>query len=273
MTRLVTALSLLFVTATSFAEEPAGSPATPEPLQVFDAATFDDDGFELPYRLMAPKPTDDDEKRPLLVFLHGFGERGDDNRRQLDHGGSLFASADFRDRHRAFVLMPQCPAGNKPDSDEPVVWSMKLRPTSVTVPLGIDQPPSKPMHAVRALVDRLIETLPIDTDRLYVAGLSMGGYGTWEMAAREPEFWAAAAPICGGGNPEWGERLKDLPLWAFHGDADNAVPVERSREMIAAINAAGGRAIYTEYPGEGHGSWNPTFASRQVWDWMFAQHR
>ncbi len=266
-------MSLFLITAAQ-AEEPIAPAITPEVLEAFSPGSFDDDGFKLPYRLMSPNVEEgSDEKRPLLVFLHGFGERGDDNQRQLIHGGAMFASSDFRERHRAFVLVPQCPAGNQPGSDDPLIWSLFLRPTNGSVPLGTDLPPAPPMHAVRALVDHLVETLPIDPDRIYVSGLSMGGYATWEMAAREPDFWAAAAPICGGGNPAWGARLTKLPLWAFHGDADTAVPVERSREMIAAINSAGGQAIYTEYPGEGHGSWNPTFASRQVWDWLFAQHR
>ena len=272
MTRVLVSIALL-IASSAAAEEPLDPRITPEVLEAFEPAVFDDEGFKLPYRLMSPDGASDADKRPLLLFLHGFGERGSENQRQLIHGGKTFAAPDFRDRHRAFVVAPQCPAENIAGTDKPVVWSMRLRPTSGSVPLGVDQDPVPPMRAARRLVGHLIATLPVDPDRIYVSGLSMGGYGTWEMAAREPEFWAAAAPICGGGNPAWGERLATLPLWAFHGDADGAVPVERSREMIAAINAAGGRAVYTEYPGVGHGSWTPTFESRQVWDWMFAQRR
>lgn len=259
-------LIALLIAPLAIAQDPT------DPLDAFQAQTFDDQGFTLPYRLLKPDGASDDDPRPLLVFLHGFGERGDDNQRQLIHGGAMFASEGFAKR-RAYVLVPQCPAGSIEGSDQPVVWSLRLRPTGESVPLGVDQPMTPPMHAVRALVDRLIETESIDTRRLYVSGLSMGGYGAWEMAAREPDFWAAAAPICGGGNPAWGERLAKLPVWAFHGDADTAVPVERSREMVQAIEQAGGRPVYTEYPGVGHGSWTPTFESRQVWDWLFAQRR
>ncbi|MEO0529355.1 MAG: prolyl oligopeptidase family serine peptidase [Planctomycetota bacterium] len=241
--------------------------------EVFNYDTFEDEGFKLPYRLASPDGASEDDKRPLLLFLHGFGERGSENQRQLIHGGALFASEAFRNRHRAYVVAPQCPDENIEGTDEPVVWSTRLRPTSEPAPLALDQDPVPPMRAAKRLVDHLIATLPIDPDRVYVSGLSMGGYGTWELAARHPDFFAAAAPICGGGNPAWGERLTGMPLWAFHGDADTAVPVERSREMIAAIQAAGGTPVYTEYPGEGHGSWNPTFASQQVWDWLFAQRR
>lgn len=263
-------VAALMLTVSTQAEEPAD---TPDVLEVFKADTFNDEGFELPYRLASPDDASAEDKRPLLLFLHGFGERGSENERQLIHGGKLFASEAFRNRYRAYVVAPQCPNVNVEGTDQPVVWSLRLRPTSGSVPLGIDLDPVPTMRAAKRLVEHLIATQPIDPDRVYVAGLSMGGYGTWEMAARDPEFWAAAAPICGGGNPAWGERLTKLPLWAFHGDADGAVPVERSREMIAAIKAAGGRPVYTEYPGEGHGSWNPTFASQQVWDWLFAQRR
>lgn len=271
-------LVVLLLMSNVRAEEAVDPRITPEVLEAFVAHEFDDDGFTLPYRLMSPKEVDPVEKRPLVVFLHGFGERGDENQRQLIHGGPAFAAPEFRDRHRAFVLAPQCPAGNKPDSvgkegDEPIVWSLRLWPTKETLAESIDDAPTAPLHALRALVDHLIETQPIDPSRLYVTGLSMGGYGTWELAAREPDFWAAAAPICGGGNPAWGERLKSLPLWCFHGDADGAVPVVRSREMISAVGAAGGRPIYTEYPGVDHDSWTQTYNSRYLWDWLFAQHR
>ena len=264
---------LLLLPVLTFAEEPLDERITPSGLEAFERASFEDEGLTLPYRLLKPAGASDDDRRPLLLFLHGFGERGEENQRQLIHGGSLFASEEFQNRYGAFVLAPQCPAKNIEGTDLPVVWSTRLRPTDQSAPDALAKDPVPPMRAVRRLVDRLIATQPIDPSRVYVTGLSMGGYGTWELAAREPEFWAAAAPICGGGNPAWGERLSGLPLWAFHGDADGAVPVDRSREMIAAINGAGGRAIYTEYAGVGHNAWTPTFESQQVWDWLFAQRR
>ena len=104
-------------------------------------------------------------------------------------------------------------------------------------------------------------------------GLSMGGYATWELATRYPETYAAAAPICGSGDPTHASRLVDMPIWAFHGDADDIVPPERSREMVDAVNNAGGLAILTMYAGVGHGSWVPVFESQEVWDWLFAQRR
>lgn len=255
------------------ADDGSTSGITPELLKAFEPAVFHDQNVSLPYRLLSPEGASETDRRPLLLFLHGYGERGDDNYRQLMHGGKLFASADFQARHGAFVLAPQCPAVKKLGTDKPMTWSIALRPTEATPSTGLDAAPSVAMQAARRLVDTLISDLPIDPKRVYIAGLSMGGYGTWEMAAREPEFWAAAAPICGGGIPAWGERLHKLPLWAFHGDKDDAVPVVRSQEMIAAIKAVGGTPKYTEYPGVNHGSWTPTFQDPKVWDWMFAQKR
>ncbi|QDT67389.1 esterase [Planctomycetes bacterium MalM25] len=266
-------LLLLFASAVSHAEEPLDGRITPAVLAAFERQAFDDEGFELPYRLLAPADASDTDRRPLVLFLHGFGERGEENQRQLIHGGTLFASEAFRQRYGAYVVAPQCTSRNHEGTDRPIVWPTLTESKEKWRSAGLDAEISGPLRAVKRLVDHLLATQPIDPDRVYVTGLSMGGYGSWELAARYPDAWAAAAPICGGGLPEWGERLTRLPVWAFHGDADGAVPVERSRNLIAAINAAGGRAIYTEYPGVGHDSWTPTFASQQVWDWLFTQRR
>ena len=288
--RVVLACLVLFAASEAAADQPLTSGLTPavraafEPLVFFDKQEGDDQpGFKLPYRLMAPDVVHPGEERPLLLFLHGFGERGDDNLRQLIHGGPMFASDAFHRRHRAFVVAPQCPAGTEPGTvsenpnDPPGteaqrVWTHRLK-RGVSPPIDVEREPTAQLQAVIRLVDHLIETRPIDPDRVYVAGLSMGGYATWELITRDPQRWAAAAPICGAGDPGAAERVKDLPIWVHHGDRDGAIPVARSREMVAAINAARGRVVYSEYPHVGHDSWTPTFQSRHVWDWLFAQRR
>jgi len=279
---LALCLSMTLATAAA-AEEPPTSGLTPAVRAAFEPLVFTgEDGFELPYRLMEPEVVVQGEERPLLVFLHGYGERGDDNLRQLLHGGAMFASDAFQ-RRRAYVVAPQCPAGTEPgtESDNPNdppgteaqrVWGHLLKRDD-DAGVDLDREPSRQLAAVRALVDQLIETKPIDPDRVYVCGLSMGGYATWELVLREPDFWAAAAPICGAGDPARADRLVGLPLWVFHGDADGSIPVERSREMVDAIRDAGGAPVYTEYPGVGHDSWTPTFQSHHVWDWLFSQRR
>jgi predicted peptidase len=100
----------------------------------------------------------------------------------------------------------------------------------------------------------------------------MGGFGTWSIAAKYPERWAAMVPICGGGNPSKAELIKDIPCWCFHGDKDSAVPVEKSREMIKALKAAGGNPNYTEYPGVGHNSWDKAYGTAELYEWMLKQH-
>ena len=133
--------------------------------------------------------------------------------------------------------------------------------------------PSEPLRLALEVVDGLIAIGRVDPDRVYVTGLSMGGYGTWCAAGLPGARFAAAAPICGGGDPQWASRYAGLPLWAFHGDADNIVPVRRAREMIEAIRADGGNPKYTEYPGVNHASWNQAYADDAFHEWLFAQKR
>jgi predicted peptidase len=219
-------------------------------------------GARLPYRLLKPKEIEEGQKYPLVVFLHGAGERGDDNTRQLVHGMGDYASDELMKKHPAFVVAPQCP--------EEKQW--------VEVPWSADshklpEKPSQPLRQTLELIDRLVKEQPIDENRIYITGLSMGGFGVWDALARRPKLFAAAAPICSGGDPATAERIKHVPVWAFHGDQDNAVKVQRSREMIDALKRAGGEPKYTEYEGVGHNSWTATYSNREFHDWLFAQQR
>jgi predicted peptidase len=132
---------------------------------------------------------------------------------------------------------------------------------------------ASPLDAVVQLTAALQEEFPIDNKRIYGVGLSMGGFGTWNILKREPDLLAAAAPICGGGDKANVDAFKSTPLWVFHGGADPVVKPQLSRDMVDAIRAAGGSVIYTEYEGVGHDSWTETFNNRLLWDWMFAQRR
>src|SRR5207244_10261474 len=124
-----------------------------------------------------------------------------------------------------------------------------------------------------AMLEEVQKHYKIDAKRLYLTGLSMGGYGTWSLAEKYPERWAAIVPICGGGDPVQATSIKDIPCWCFHGDADPRVPVERSREMIEALKAAGGHPKYTEYPGVAHNSWEKAYATPELYKWLLKQHR
>lgn len=216
----------------------------------------------LRYRLLSAAPLPGGGKPPLVLFLHGAGERGDDNAAQLKHGAREFQRR--QGKHPCTVLVPQCPPGRRWVE---VDWGGQAG--AGTFPTE----PSESLGLALEVVDGLIAGGRVDPDRVSVTGLSMGGYGTWCAAGLPGRRFAAAAPICGGGDPQWAARYVGLPLWAFHGDEDLAVPVGRSREMIEAIRSAGGEPKYTEYPGVAHDSWTRTYADDAFHEWLFAQRR
>jgi predicted peptidase len=226
----------------------------------FEARTFTDaDGVKLLYRLLKPKDYDSAKQYPLVVFLHGAGERGDDNDKQLVHGMNDFASDKIMEKYPCFVIAPQCPTGSS--------WaSFRRNPEQ-----GAE--PAKPLGQTLDLVESLTKEFSIDKKRLYISGLSMGGFGTWDALVRNPDMFAAAAPICGGGDPAKAEKIAKLPIWVFHGDADPAVNVERSREMVEALKEAGGSPKYTEYEGVGHDSWTATYKNPEFYEWLFDQRK
>lgn len=215
-----------------------------------------------PYRLLRPANYDPAKKYPLVLLLHGAGERGTDNAAQLFHGAAVFAQDDTRARHPAFVMVPQCPPGDK--------WAA-LDWNEVEHTQGAK--PTEPTRLTLEALAGLQKEFSIDASRIYITGLSMGGYGTWDTVARYPKLFAAAMPICGGGDAKTAVTFVGLPLWAFHGGADTTVPVANSQKMIEALKAAGGQPKYTEYPGVGHNSWTQTFNNPEVIDWLFAQKR
>lgn len=221
-----------------------------------------DKGDKLGYRLMIPEGYDPQgtEKYPLVLFLHGAGERGDDNLKQLVHGTKEFAKPEVRKKYPAFVLAPQCPDGKRWVE---VDWSLDAHKQ-----LPDD---SDTMKLVLQLISSLQKEYRIDQRRQYVTGLSMGGYGTWDLITRHPEMWAAAAPVCAGGDEATADKIAKVPVWAFHGDKDTVVKPHRSRNMIEAIKKAGGKPLYTEYKDVGHNSWAPAHADPKLMDWLFAQ--
>ncbi len=222
-------------------------------------------GDTLPYRILLPENYATGKRYPLLLFLHGAGERGRDNALQLTHGAGLFVRPDVRARYPAIVVFPQCPKDQ--------YWAGVVRePQRQHWDFPLWETPGAPMALLMGLLDTLIRQEQVDTRRLYVAGLSMGGMGTFELLARWPHRFAAAIPICGGGNTLAAPLYaRHTALWVFHGDADAVVPVALSRRMVQAVQAAGGRVRYTEYPGVNHDSWTPAFAEPDLLQWLFSQ--
>jgi predicted peptidase len=212
----------------------------------------------LPYRLIKPAKTEG--KLPLVIFLHGAGERGDNNVAQLTHGVKAFVAAQAKFPH--FLIAPQCPKNKKWAE---VDWGADRHKTPAE--------PSEPMGKLLALIDKLQEELPIDPSRIYVTGLSMGGFGTWDLLTRRPQLIAAAVPICGGGDVDAAPTIAKIPQWIFHGGNDTVVKTARSRAMNEALTKAGGMPKYTEYPGVGHDSWNKAYAEPDLMPWLFAQKK
>jgi len=226
----------------------------------YTGGPYKDEAFR--YRLMKPQKIEPGRKYPLILFLHGAGERGDDNKAQLKYLPQRMASPEYRKQYPCFLLAPQCRRGKQ--------WSSA--PWSRLKSLPMAKEPSHQMAVAIAVLRKTLQTHPVDPARVYLTGLSMGGYGSWELAMRHPEWFAAVVPICGGGDERQAARLVGVPVWAFHGDKDPAVPVERSRTMVEAIKKAGGGCKYTEYKGAGHNVWDRAYGDPDgVMPWMFRQ--
>lgn len=212
----------------------------------------------LPYRLYSPAAVEAGAKLPLVVFLHGAGERGDDNRAQVKHGVPAFLK--LKTPH--FLIAPQCP---KTKRWVEVDWSAASHKTPAE--------PSEPMTALLDLLPALLKELPVDPARVYATGLSMGGYGTWDLLVRRPQLFAAGAPVCGGGDETAAASIAKVPQWIHHGDQDNVVKTARSRNMVEALKKAGGMPRYSEYPGVGHNAWDKAYADPEFFAWLFAQKK
>jgi predicted peptidase len=209
------------------------------------------------YRFLQPENRDNSKKYPLVIFLHGAGERGNDNEAQLFHGSGLFT--ENSKEYPCFALFPQCPKDKKWVE---VDWSADSH-----------QMPSESSDLLKSLMElteQLKNTYAIDNDRIYIMGLSMGGFGTWELISRFPDKFAAAVPICGGGDENMASGMVDVPIWAFHGDRDRIVKTIRTRNMINAIKSSGGNAKYTEYKDTGHLCWSKAFAETELLSWLFS---
>ena len=224
--------------------------------------TFVKDGCTLPYRLHAPAKCEDGVRYPLVLFLHGAGERGSDNTATLVHG--VLPISRYAMKHGdAFVVAPQCPGGKMWVNQN---WSAKSMKRPET--------PSEQMVAVMELLKELAAKHPVDPNRIYVTGVSMGGFGTWDIVPRMPGFFAAMMPICGGVDENTAALYGDgVAIRFFHGGADGIVTPEFSRRMDKAFADAGIDRLYTEYPGVGHNSWTQTYANDANLDWMFGCRR
>jgi len=251
----------MLLAMTAFAISPVADGLAADP----EAKEFKAGDKVLLYRLLKPADVEAGKKYPLVVMLHGAGERGKDNSKQLVWFWNAKNPSPMTHPQvaaaKAFVLVPQCPDGKQ--------W--------VDVPWGkgsYKSPAvSEPLKLTLDLVDSLVKELPIDADRVSVIGMSMGGFGAFDAVQRRPDLFAAVVPICGAGDLSKAKDISHIPVWAFHGTNDEVVPVSGSRDMVKALKDAGADPKLTEYPKAGHNSWSPAFAEKEFWEWVFAQKR
>jgi predicted peptidase len=226
------------------------------------------EGQVLPYRILYPENYDKNKKYPLLLLLHGAGERGKDNEKQLTWGSKLFITAENRKNFPAIVVFPQCP--------EESFWAVtKIDRTTTPFKIEFDYTaePNWPLAAANALVKKLANEEGVDKSRIYISGLSMGGMGTFESVYRNPDLYAAALPICGGGDVNrYDKRVAKVPFWIFHGAVDAVVNPQLSRDMVEKLKSLKAEVKYSEYPGVNHNSWENAFAEKDYLSWML-QHK
>jgi predicted peptidase len=214
-------------------------------------------GVKLPYRLYVPPVADAKSELPLIVYLHGSGGAGTDNRQQILGGNTkgtrFWTASPTQERHPAYVLAPQIP--------EASAWH------------STTNEPAPHVKALIELLDELRSEFAMDARRIYVVGQSLGGYGAWDLIARYPDLFAAAVPLCGGGDSLRVLAARNVSVWAFHGARDQTVPVAHSRELVAALRRVSSSVRYTEYPDVGHDVWTRAFADPDLADWLFAQRK
>ena len=216
-------------------------------------------GRTLPYRLLLPKHYDPAQTYPVILYLHGAAGRGEDNAKQLDWGPLLFLDPAVRDKYEFFLVAPQCPR------------SAGWMETALGNPAGVRE-----SEALRLALELVADVLPkefrIDPKRRYLTGVSMGGHAVWATLVRRPGFFAAAVPVCSGGDSSIVTKAAaKCPVWAFHSDDDHLVPVQQARDLVQAWGKHGGVAKYTEYTGLKHSSWKKAYAEPELFEWLFGQ--
>lgn len=225
----------------------------------FTFEKYIDNGDTLLYRQLFPD-ANPLRKYPLVIFLHGSGERGNDNAAQLKWGVMNFATDENMIRYPALVIAPQCPEQNG--------WSNFSR-----ADMKLQTTPTKPMELLIGLIKKLTKTMPVDTNRIYITGLSMGGYGTYDAIERYPNLFAAAVPVCGGGDTSKVASITHLPMWIFLGAEDPAVNPVYSLNMLEALTRSGAHPGLTQYPEVGHFSWLGAYSDPLMMAWLFRQRK
>jgi predicted peptidase len=234
--------------------------------EFFQKKEFNHKGDTLRYRVLFPDNYDKSKSYPLVLFLHGSGERGNDNKKQLVWGASLFTDSLNRKNYPAIVLFPQCP--------EDQGWVSIKELTDAKFDIIDTKEPAKPLGLAKKLVDFYQKTEAVNKKQIYVLGMSLGGMGTFDMICRYPKTFAAAIPICGAVNLDRLKKVRKMPIRIYNGDSDNSVSPEYSRNAFIELKANGSQVVeHIEYPGVGHNSWTPAFAEPDFLKWLFSQKK
>ena len=238
-------------------------------LKKYERGSYTNGKESINYRILFPENFDASREYPMVVFLHGSGERGSDNEKQLVHGGKLFLKEKFRKEFPAIVVFPQC------SSDS--FWSNVEFGNSAsgqrTFNFATGGRPTKSMRALLGMLDNLRDKPFIDKKQVYIGGLSMGGMGTYELLRRKRKMFAAAFAICGGDNVANVRKYKKTPLWIFHGEKDDVVPVALSTNIADQLKVLGVSPKITLYPKDNHNSWDSAFAEPDLLPWLFSHRR
>lgn len=231
--------------------------------EFFHGDTLVVEGDSLPYLMYNPGDQRDTSRLPLVIFLHGSGERGRDNLLPLTHCIRFFMDDTVRSQYAFRMIVPQCGLDDRWVETD---WDLSSH--------RMPKEPSRPMKVLFHLIDSLLSTPSIDANRIYVLGISMGGYGVWDLIQRRPELCAAAVPMCGGGDTTLAATLTDIPIWIFHGAKDGLVKPERSAQMYLSIRQAGGKKVHFNlFQDLGHICWNRPFEQCGVIPWLFRQQK
>ncbi len=224
----------------------------------------------MPYRVLLPIGYNPHESYPLILFLHGAGERGNDNVKHLSHGAYLFLKDSIRKKYPAIIVFPQC-AENSFWANINFDYDTLTKKRSIG--FQADGEPSTSMKLLMSLFTELQKIYLFDKSRLYVGGLSMGGMGTFELTRRMPNTFAAAIAICGGADTTTAKTISNTAWWVFHGSKDDVVDPAFSKNIAAALKAAGADVRLTLYPEDGHDSWDDAFKEPELFTWLFSHHK
>ena len=258
MKRISLIFAFFFIISSAFAQD----------LSLYKKENFVMGADTMKYRILYPENFDANKKYPIMFFLHGRGESGNDNQKQLANGGKLFLKDDFRKNTQAIVIFPQCAETSYWANVDIDVVSDKRFFTFIK-----GGAPTKSMDLLLKLTDEYVNKPFADKSKIYVGGLSMGGMGTFELLRRKPKMFAAAFAICGGDNPANAKKYKNVPLWIFHGGLDDVVNPQLSYSVYRELRKLGNTPKFTIYPKANHNSWDATFAEPQLLPWLFSHSK